>query len=74
MILTMPILIFLFVFPIVALLFIFWIWTLVEVVTKEPSEGNDKIVWLILVLFCHFIGSILYCLIRRPERIKLYGK
>jgi hypothetical protein len=26
------------------------------------------------VLFFHFIGSILYCLIRRPERIRLYGK
>jgi hypothetical protein len=70
----MSILFFLFAFPILLLLFVFWIWTLIEVLTKEPSEGNDKIVWLILVLFFHFIGSILYCLIRRPERIRLYGK
>lgn len=70
----MPILLFLLFLPILILLFAFWIWTLIEILTKEPSEGNDKLVWLILVLFFHFIGSLLYCFIRRPERIRLLGK
>ena len=25
---------------------IFWIWMLVECATKEPPEGNDKVVWI----------------------------
>jgi len=70
----MPFILILFALPLLLLLFIFWIWTLIEILTKEPSEGNDKLVWLILVLFFHFIGSILYCFIRRPERKRLYGK
>lgn len=52
------------------LAFIFWLWVLVDCVTKEPSEGNDKIVWTILIIFLPLIGSILYYFIRRPERIK----
>ena len=52
---------------------IFWLWTLVECVTKEPSEGNDKIVWTILIIFVPWIGAILYYFVRRPERIKVVG-
>ncbi len=70
----MPFLLLLLLLPFLILIFVFWILTLIEVVTKEPSEGNDKLVWLILVLFFHFVGSILYWLIRRPERMRLYGK
>jgi hypothetical protein len=74
MILAMPILFVLFFLPFLAAIFIFWIWTLIEVLTKEPSEGNDKIVWLLVVIFFHFIGSLIYHFVRRPERIRIYGK
>ena len=52
---------------------IFWLWVLVDCVTKEPSEGNDKIVWTILIIFLPWIGAILYYFVRRPERIKTAG-
>ena len=50
-----------------------WIWALVDCVTREPSTGNDKIVWLLLILFLQFIGAIIYLLVRRPQRIRLLG-
>lgn len=52
---------------------IFWLWVLIDCVTKEPSEGNDKVVWTILILFAPWIGAILYYFVRRPERIKAAG-
>ena len=52
---------------------LFWLWTLIECVTKEPSEGNDKIVWTVLIIFVPWIGAILYYFVRRPERIKAAG-
>ncbi len=52
----------------------FWLWMLVEAATKEPSQGNDKIVWILVILFTHFIGALIYFLARRPERIRLYGQ
>jgi len=53
---------------------ILWIWMLVDCATKEPSEGNDKIVWILVIVFTHFIGALIYLLARRPKRIQLYGR
>ncbi len=52
---------------------IFWIWVLIDCVTKESSEGNDRIVWLLIILFAPVIGAVLYYFVRRPERIKALG-
>jgi hypothetical protein len=53
---------------------IFWIWTLTDCLTKEPSEGNDKVAWTILIIFVPLIGALLYHFVRRPERIKAIGQ
>jgi len=50
-----------------------WIWALVEVLTKEPSEGNDKLVWALVVALTGIVGALIYLLVRRPERKKKYG-
>jgi len=52
---------------------IFWLWILVDCITKEASEGNDKVAWIILIIFVPWIGAILYYFVRRPERIKAVG-
>ncbi len=51
-----------------------WIWAIVEVATKEPGEGNDKVVWLLVVLLASWVGALIYLFVRRPERIRKYGK
>lgn len=51
-----------------ALLFAFWLWMLVDCATREPSQDNDKLVWVIIIVFTHFIGALLYYFIRRPKR------
>jgi hypothetical protein len=53
---------------------IFWILTLIDCAVNEPSEGNDKIVWIIIIFFAHALGALIYRFARRPERIRLYGK
>lgn len=53
---------------------IFWVWSLIDCATKEPSEGNEKVIWILIILFTHFLGALLYTLIRRPKRKELYGK
>ena len=50
------------------LAFGFWLWMLIDCVTKESSTGNDKLVWVLLLLFTHLLGALLYCFIRRPRR------
>ena len=53
---------------------IFWIWMLVEAVTREPEQGNDRIVWMLIILLTHFIGALIYYFVRRPERIRTLGR
>ncbi|GCE11210.1 PLDc N-terminal domain-containing protein [Tengunoibacter tsumagoiensis] len=53
---------------------VFWIWAMVDCVTNESSNSNDKIVWLLIIIFTHLIGAFIYLLIRRPERIRQFGR
>jgi hypothetical protein len=68
-----PLLMIFFVLPILMLATVFWIWMLVDCATKEPSEGNDKIIWILVIIFTHWLGALIYYLVRRPERKKLFG-
>ena len=47
---------------------------LVDCASNEPSEGNDKIVWILVILFTFFIGAAIYYLVRRPERMRNHGR
>jgi hypothetical protein len=52
---------------------IFWVWTLVDCIKNEPSTDNDKIIWVLIMIFTNFLGSFLYVIIRRPQRKAKYG-
>ena len=52
---------------------LFWIVMLIDCVTKESSTGNDKLIWVLIILFAHILGALLYMFIRRPQRIRELG-
>lgn len=52
---------------------ILWIWMIVDCATKEKSEGNEKVVWILVIVLTHWIGALIYLLARRPKRIQQYG-
>ena len=47
---------------------VFWIWMIVDCALHESSTGNDKTVWILVILFTHLIGALLYYFVRRPRR------
>ena len=53
---------------------LFWLWMLIDCATKEPSDGNDKLIWIIVIIFTHLLGALVYFFIRRPKRIEEYGR
>lgn len=53
---------------------VFWIWALVDCLTKEPEQGNTKLLWAFILLATHGLGAILYFAIRRPARIREIGR
>ncbi|QXP62347.1 MULTISPECIES: PLD nuclease N-terminal domain-containing protein [unclassified Polaribacter] len=38
-------------------------------ILKSEFKGNNKIVWVLVVLFTNFFGAILYFLIGREQKI-----
>ena len=50
-------------------LFILPIIALIDIVRSE-FEGNNKIVWVLIVIFFNIIGSILYFVIGKNQKIK----
>lgn len=53
---------------------IFWVWMLIDCLIKESNEGSNKIAWILVILFTHLIGALVYYLVRRPQRIKELGR
>ena len=53
---------------------IFWIWMLVDCITKEPAEGNERIIWVVVIALVGPLGALIYLLARRPQRIALHGR
>ena len=62
-----PILLMLFMFAFFAVAVSFWIWMIVDCATNEPP-GNDKIVWILIVIFLNWIGALVYFFARRSPR------
>ncbi len=38
-------------------------------ILKSEFKGNEKIIWVLVVLFTNFFGAILYFLIGRSQKI-----
>ncbi|TMI80032.1 MAG: PLDc_N domain-containing protein [Bacteroidetes bacterium] len=46
-----------------------WIIALVDILRSE-FRGNDKVIWVIVVIFFPFLGSILYFIFGSPRKIR----
>lgn len=53
---------------------VFWLWMIIDCAANEPEQGNTKIVWILILIFTHWVGALIYFLVRRPERIAEVGK
>jgi uncharacterized membrane protein YidH (DUF202 family) len=42
------------------LAFAFWIWMLVECLRRKDMTDNQKLVWVLVLVFVNCIGSIVY--------------
>lgn len=46
-----------------------WIWVIVHILSGEFRDTGNKLGWLLLVLFLPVVGSIIYLVFGRQERI-----
>lgn len=54
-------------------LFVFWLVVLIDCIKNEPAEGNDKVIWILVIVLLHALGALLYLLIGKPRRKERHG-
>ena len=54
--------------PFGLLLMVFWIWMLVHAVTNNALSDGEKIAWVLIILFLHFLGALIYFFVGRPRK------
>ena len=42
------------------LLFVFWIWMLIDCLKRNFKKDNDKIVWVLVIVFLSVLGAVIY--------------
>ena len=47
--------------------FAFWLWMLIHAITNKGLGDAEKIVWVIVIIFLPFVGSLIYFFIGRPK-------
>ena len=50
-----------------AAVFAFWLWMLIDCATKCPSADNKKLIWILVIIFTHVVGAIIYYFVQRPK-------
>ena len=54
------------VFAVIGILgFVLWIWAVIDCATNDYLPGNDKIVWILVVVLAGVVGAIIYYFIAR---------
>ena len=47
---------------------VFWIWMLIDAITNGGLNGTEKIVWVLVIIFLHFLGALIYFFVGRSKR------
>jgi len=46
---------------------IFWLTQFIDVLRRHFPEPNTKIIWVLVVIFTHFIGALVYYFVGRKQ-------
>ena len=49
---------------------VFWLWMLVDALTNE-TRTDEKILWFLVIFLLHFVGALIYFVVRRSGRSRL---
>jgi len=53
--------------PLVLLGFVFWIWMLIDAIRNRSLSDGEKVAWVLVILFLHFIGALVYLIFGRSR-------
>jgi hypothetical protein len=48
-------------------LFAFWVWMLIDALRNKALTDNEKLVWVLVIVFLHFLGALIYFFVARSR-------
>jgi Phospholipase_D-nuclease N-terminal len=54
--------------PLGLALLAFWIWMLISAIQNKGLTEGEKIAWVLVIVFLHWLGALLYLFIGHPKR------
>ena len=54
--------------PTAIALFVFWIWMLISAVQNNGLTEGEKIAWVLVIVFVHWLGALIYFFVGHPKR------
>ena len=42
------------------LAFVFWIWMLIDAIKNPRLDSNQRIIWVLVIVFLNWIGALIY--------------
>lgn len=51
-------------------LFAFWIWMLIDCAQRNFPGENDKLIWILVIVLCSWLGALIYYIVGRPKGTK----
>ncbi len=52
---------------------VFWIWMIVDCVRNSQIRGGAKVLWLLVIIFTHWIGALIYFFVGRMRSRATFG-
>lgn len=59
----------LFILALVLLPALFWVVMLVDVVQRRFADPTTKLIWVLVVIFTHFVGALVYYVVGRKQGV-----
>lgn len=47
--------------------FLFWLWMFVDCLRKVHPHPNDKLTWVLVLIFTNFLDALIYFFVERPR-------
>jgi len=49
--------------------FVFWVWMLVDCIRRKYAKDDEKLIWVLIIVFAQIIGAIIYYfVIKRKDK------
>jgi hypothetical protein len=53
---------------------VFWFWMLIDCIKNEINKNNERVIWVLIMLFFNVLGAVAYFIFRYSKRKMMRSK